>query len=145
MPDWHSTRFLINAHPKCNEYHNFPCWISESRITEGPLITCLKIRLHANTEPHNFIQHVCGVAQRRYDMCHEMLTQRTFFATMRNTKRGTLSQHYVTHVVPIWVLLQYGGNTCILASYRAGSWKFWKLGGWWSFACMHVHRLIFFA
>ena len=33
-------------------------------------------------------------------MRHEMLTQRALFAIARtNTKRGTLSQHFVTHVV----------------------------------------------
>ena len=35
-----------------------------------------------------------------YDMHHEMLTQRALFCHRANTKRGTLSQHFVTHVVP---------------------------------------------
>ena len=39
-------------------------------------------------------------AQRRYDMRHEMLTQRALFCHHANTKPGTLSQHFVTHVVP---------------------------------------------
>ena len=33
-------------------------------------------------------------------MRHEMLTQRALFCHHANTKRGTLSQHFVTHVVP---------------------------------------------
>ena len=33
-------------------------------------------------------------------MRHEMLTQRALFCHRANTKRGTLSQHFVTHVVP---------------------------------------------
>ena len=33
-------------------------------------------------------------------MRHEMLTQRALFCHRTNTKRGTLSQHFVTHVVP---------------------------------------------
>jgi hypothetical protein len=39
-------------------------------------------------------------AQRRYDMRHEMLTQRNPFCHHVNAKKGTLSQHFVTHVVP---------------------------------------------
>ena len=38
--------------------------------------------------------------QRRYDMRHEMLTQRALFCHRANTITGTLSQHFVTHVVP---------------------------------------------
>ena len=41
-----------------------------------------------------------GWTQRRYDMRHKMLTQRALFCHRTNTKRGTLSQHFVTHVVP---------------------------------------------
>ena len=33
-------------------------------------------------------------------MRHEMLTQRALFCHRANTKRGTPSQHFVTHVVP---------------------------------------------
>ena len=33
-------------------------------------------------------------------MRHEMLTQRALFCHRANTKTGTLSQHFVTHVVP---------------------------------------------
>ena len=33
-------------------------------------------------------------------MRHEMLTQHALFCHRANTKRGTLSQHFVTHVVP---------------------------------------------
>ena len=33
-------------------------------------------------------------------MRHEMLTQRALFCHRTNTKRGTLSQHFVTHAVP---------------------------------------------
>ena len=33
-------------------------------------------------------------------MRHEMLTQRALLCYRANTKRGTLSQHFVTHVVP---------------------------------------------
>ena len=37
----------------------------------------------------------------------EMLTQRALFCHHANTKRGTLSQHFVTHVIPpLW--LGYG-------------------------------------
>ena len=38
--------------------------------------------------------------QRRYDMRHEMLTQRARFCIGVMAKKGTLSQHFVTHVVP---------------------------------------------
>ena len=34
-------------------------------------------------------------------MRHEMLTQRALFCHHTNTKRGTLSQQFVTHVVPL--------------------------------------------
>jgi hypothetical protein len=37
---------------------------------------------------------------RRYDMCHEMLTQRALFCIDVMAKRVTLSQHFVTCVVP---------------------------------------------
>ena len=37
--------------------------------------------------------------QRRYDMRHEMLTQHTFLPS-RAIQKGTLSQHFVMHVVP---------------------------------------------
>ena len=40
------------------------------------------------------------LGQRRYDMRHEMLTQRAPFCIGAMAKRGTLSQHFVTHVVP---------------------------------------------
>ena len=33
-------------------------------------------------------------------MRHEMLTQRALFCHCANTKRGTLTQHFVMHVVP---------------------------------------------
>ena len=33
-------------------------------------------------------------------MRHEMLTQRALFCHRANTKRGTLSQHFMPHVVP---------------------------------------------
>ena len=33
-------------------------------------------------------------------MRHEMLTQHALFCHRANTKRGMLSQHFVTHVVP---------------------------------------------
>ena len=41
-------------------------------------------------------------------MCHEMLTQRALFRHHANTKRGTLSQHFVMYVVPplhLWPLV----------------------------------------
>ena len=38
--------------------------------------------------------------QRRYDMRHEMLTQRVPFCTGVMAKKGTLSQHFVTRVIP---------------------------------------------
>ena len=33
-------------------------------------------------------------------MRHKMLTQRALFCHRANTKRGTLRQHFMTHVVP---------------------------------------------
>jgi hypothetical protein len=41
-----------------------------------------------------------GSIQRRYDMRHEMLTQHALFCIAVMAKRVTLSQHFVTHVVP---------------------------------------------
>ena len=41
-----------------------------------------------------------GLPQRRYDMRHEMLTQRAPFCIGAMAKKGMLSQHFVTHVVP---------------------------------------------
>ena len=41
-----------------------------------------------------------GGAQRRYDMRHEMLSQRAPFCIGTMAKKGTLSQHFVTLVVP---------------------------------------------
>ena len=41
-----------------------------------------------------------GCVQRRYDMRHEMLTQRALFCHHANAKPGMLSQHFVTHVAP---------------------------------------------
>ena len=35
-----------------------------------------------------------------YDMHHEMLTQRALFPIDSNTKKGMLSQQFVTHVAP---------------------------------------------
>ena len=49
----------------------------------------------AHTYPRT---HVKG--QRRYDLRHEMLTQRAFFCIDSNTKKGTLSQQFMTHVAP---------------------------------------------
>ena len=40
------------------------------------------------------------MSQRRYDMRHEMLTQRAPFCIGAMAKNGTLSQHFVTHFVP---------------------------------------------
>ena len=40
----------------------------------------------------------------RYDMRHEMLTQCAPFCIGAMAKNGTLSQHFVTHVVPPLVL-----------------------------------------
>ena len=40
-------------------------------------------------------------------MRHEMLTQRALFCHRANAKRGTLSQHFVMHVVPP---LPHGGS-----------------------------------
>ena len=42
-----------------------------------------------------------GVAQRRCDVRHELLTQRALFFVLESMqKKGTLSQHFVMHVVP---------------------------------------------
>ena len=48
------------------------------------------------------LQAVMG--QRRYDMRHEMLTQRARFCIGVMAKKGTLSQHFLTHVVPPLVM-----------------------------------------
>ena len=50
---------------------------------------------------------VIGYHQRRYGMRHEMLTQRAPFCIGAMAKKGTLSQHFVTHVVP-----PLGYHTC---------------------------------
>ena len=44
-------------------------------------------------------------------MRHEMLTQRALFSHRANTKRGMLSQHFVTYVVPrlVWTSGPKGG------------------------------------
>ena len=52
--------------------------------------------------------------QRRYDMRHEMLTQHALFCIDSNTKKGTLSQQFVTHVAPPLP------QTCPLQKGRAG-------------------------
>ena len=39
----------------------------------------------------------CGGFQRRCDMRHELLTQHALFCIGVNAKKGTLSQHFVTH------------------------------------------------
>ena len=44
---------------------------------------------------------MCDVTQRRYDTRHEMLTQRALFCIDSNTKKGTLSQQFVTHVASL--------------------------------------------
>ena len=48
--------------------------------------------------------------QRRYDMHHEMLTQRAPGCIGAMAKKGTLSQHFVTHVVPP---LGGGSGVCV--------------------------------
>jgi hypothetical protein len=50
------------------------------------------------------------VCQRRYDTRHEMLTQRNPFCHHVNTKKGTLSQHFVTHAVPPLVCHHFWGS-----------------------------------
>ena len=47
-----------------------------------------------------YLYYMTTLDQRRYDMRHEMLTQRALFCHHANTKRGTPSQHFVTHFVP---------------------------------------------
>ena len=63
-------------------------------------LTNLSRRIHFLSVvcPHrlNFVDQT----QRRYDMRHEMLTQRAPFCIGAMAKKGTLSQHFVTHVVP---------------------------------------------
>jgi hypothetical protein len=44
------------------------------------------------------------LVQRRYDMRHEMLTQRALFCIDVMAKRVTLSQHFMAHVVPPLIL-----------------------------------------
>jgi hypothetical protein len=54
-----------------------------------------------------------GMHQGRYDTCHEMLTQRNPFCHHVNTKKGTLSQQFVTHVVPpLGMHGMWSGNGC---------------------------------
>ena len=50
-------------------------------------------------------------------MRHEMLTQRALFCHHANTKPGTLSQHFVTHVVPLHPSLLIDSNA------RERDWK----------------------
>ena len=57
-----------------------------------PFLTNLKSEL-----PSYFL---AAEGQRRCDMRHELLTQRALFCIGVNAKKGTLSQHFVTHVVP---------------------------------------------
>lgn len=63
------------------------------------------------------------MSQRRYDMCHEMLTRCAHLYIVTNTKSGTLSQHFVACVVPPlvklapylhlqWQTLQGKAHTC---------------------------------
>ena len=40
------------------------------------------------------------ILQRRCDMHHELLTQQALFCIGVDARKGTLSQHFVTHVVP---------------------------------------------
>ena len=81
-----------------------------------------------------------GFAQRRYDMRHEILTQRALFCHRANTKTGTLSQHFVTHVVPplgfaIAIIVGYQKrqpySVCILKLIFFSPWgsggQFWYL------------------
>jgi hypothetical protein len=51
---------------------------------------------------HSYQNYLGGTAvcQRRYDMRHEMLTQRALFCIDVMAKRVMLSQHFVTRVVP---------------------------------------------
>ena len=47
-------------------------------------------------------------------MRHELLTQRALFCIGVNSKKGTLSQHFVTHVIPPLTEGTYtkGGGLC---------------------------------
>ena len=56
--------------------------------------------------------------QRRYDMRHEMLTQRTRFCIGEMAKKGTLSQHFVTHVVPPVELYSLEREGSIFSSHQ---------------------------
>ena len=51
-------------------------------------------------------------------MRHEMLTQRALFCHRANTKRGTLSQHFVTHVVPPLVHAWLASNSTRKLGFR---------------------------
>ena len=46
---------------------------------------------------------VCETRQRRCGIRHELLTQRALFCIGVDAKR-TLSQHFVTRVVPPWIV-----------------------------------------
>ena len=56
--------------------------------------------IHNVTAAPNKLSLATVRAQRRYDMHHEMLTQRAPFCIDVMAKKGMLSQHFVTHVVP---------------------------------------------
>ena len=62
-------------------------------------------------------------------MLHEMLTQRALFCIDSNTKKGTLSQQFVTHVAPLV-------NGFFLEYHGCG------LHGHVNFPCIHVSAVL---
>ena len=50
--------------------------------------------------PGVFSRTLMLVTQKKYDMRHKMLTQRALFVLAQWQKKGMLSQHFMTHVVP---------------------------------------------
>ena len=58
------------------------------------------VKMTAFSFCHSYQTSLSVKSQRRYDMRHEMLTQRALFCIESNTKKGALSQQFVTHVAP---------------------------------------------
>jgi hypothetical protein len=74
--------------------------------------------MQALADNGNSCYYVLVKFQRRYDTCYGMLTQRALFCIDVMTKRVTLSQHFMTHVVPPLVKFCY---RLVLATRKAKS------------------------
>ena len=75
--------------------------------------------------------------QRRYDTRHEMLTQRAPFCIGAMAKKGTLSQHFVKHVVPPLTTPMLGENPNIFLPFTPISTPAKVEGG----VLVHHHQL----